>query len=276
VHFLLLGAALFVVFSLVSGDDRPRDDEIIVSAGKIEHLAVLFERTWQRPPTRQELEGLVEDHVREEAGYREGLAIGLDQDDTIIRRRIRQKLDFIAEDLASQVEPTEAQLAAYLAAHPDDFRVDCRLSFRHVYLNPETRGDALDADARELLLTLNGDATVDASTVGDRILLEHGYAAVSTREITGLFGDAFATAIEGLAPGAWHGPIASGYGVHLVRVDARTEGRLPELAEVRDAVRREWNNARRKELTDAFYREMLERYTVIIEWPEPAAGGEGS
>ena len=127
-HFLLLGAALFAAFSVLSARGEMPGDAIVVSPGKVEHLAALFSRTWQRPPTREELDGLINDFVREEAAYREGMAAGLDRDDTIIRRRIRQKLEFVAEDLARQIEPSDEDLAAYLAAHPDDFRVDPRLS----------------------------------------------------------------------------------------------------------------------------------------------------
>jgi hypothetical protein len=129
-HFVLIGAAIFAAFALPSArDDVPRD-AIVVSAGKIDHLTALFECTWLRPPTRPELEGLIDDFVREEAAYREGLAVGLDRDDTVIRRRIRQKLDFIAEDLADLIEPDEAALEAYLAANPERFRVDPRLWLR--------------------------------------------------------------------------------------------------------------------------------------------------
>jgi hypothetical protein len=276
VHFLLLGAALFAAFSFLSAQNETPRDAIVVSAGKIEHLAALFERTWQRSPTREELEGLVDDFVREEAAYREGMAVGLDRDDTIIRRRIRQKLDFIAEDVASQAEPGDDELTAYLAAHPDDFRVEPRLTFRHVYLNADQRGAAVDADARELLIALNGDPSIDTSVLGDRILLEHGYADVAVRDVAGLFGQEFATAVVGLEPGTWKGPIESAYGVHLVVVDERSTGRLPALDEVREQVRREWDNARRVEVTDAFYRDMLDRYEIVIEWPGPARREAGS
>ncbi len=173
-HFLLLGAAIFAVYSWLAGGEGRAPDEIVVSAGRIEHLAALFARTWQRPPTREELEALVDEFVLEEAVYREGAAIGLDRDDTIIRRRIRQKLDFVAGDLAWRIEPSEDELIAYLSAHPDDFRLEPRLTFRHVYLNPEERGAAIEADARTLLLTLNGDGTLDASAMGDRTLTWSG------------------------------------------------------------------------------------------------------
>jgi len=270
-HFLLLGAALFAVFSFLRHDGAANQEQIVVSAGKIEHLAALFARTWQRPATREEIDGLINDFIREEAAYREGLALGLDRDDTILRRRIRQKLDFIAQDLVSQVEPTDADLSAYLAAHPDKFRTEPRLSFRQVYVNPESRRDGFDADVRDLMMALNADATIDASGLGDRIQLEPSYADVSPRDIANLFGTQFAAAIVALEPGTWQGPIPSGYGMHLVIVDERRDGRVPELDAKRDAVRREWENARRREMIEQFYRKLLENYEIIVERPKAGA-----
>jgi hypothetical protein len=270
-HFLLLGATLFAVFSFLRPDGAANQEQIVVSAGKIEHLAALFARTWQRPATREEIDGLINDFIREEAAYREGLALGLDRDDTILRRRIRQKLDFIAQDLVSQVEPTDADLSAYLAAHPDKFRTEPRLSFRQVYVNPESRRDGFDADVRDLMMALNADATIDASGLGDRIQLEPSYADVSPRDIANLFGTQFAAAIVALEPGTWQGPIPSGYGMHLVIVDERRDGRVPELDAKRDAVRREWENARRREMIEQFYRKLLENYEIIVERPKAGA-----
>ncbi len=273
-HFLLLGAALFAAFSFLSVRDQPGDEEIVVSAGKIEHLAALFARTWQRPPTRAELEGLVRDFVREEVAYREGMGMGLDRNDTIIRRRIRQKLEFVAADLASRATPSDDELTAYLTANPDQFRVDPRLTFRHVYLNPEQRRDSVETDARELLIALNGDPTMDATTLGDSLVLEHGYSAVSQRDVASLFGHRFAAALAELEPGEWQGPIESGYGVHLVFVQERSGSRLPELDEIRAAVEREWANAQRLETTDKFYADLLDRYRIVIEWPEDRTTGQ--
>lgn len=270
-HFLLLGALIFGGYSLVSARDAASRDDIVVSAGKIEHLEALFERTWQRPPSQQELEGLVRDFVREEVAYREGMSAGLDRDDTIIRRRLRQKLEFLAEDFASRVEPSDAELSEYLAAHTEDFRVEPRLTFRHVFFDAEKHGKDLEAEARDLLIALNGDPALDAAVLGDRILLEPGYQDVSEADVADLFGAPFASAIAELQPGAWRGPIASAYGVHLVRVDARTEGRVPELDEVRGAVRREWDNRRRGDALEAFYQKMVARYVIRIEWPGLAA-----
>lgn len=267
-HFLILGIALFAIFSLLSARDETPRGAIIVSAGKIEHLATLFARTWQRPPTRTELKGLIDDYLREEAAYREGMSIGLDRDDTIIRRRIRQKLEFIAEDIASQIEPSDDELAEYLAAHADQFHIDPRLSFRQVYLNTDHRRESVETDANNLLIAFKGDPSIDASTLGDHILLEYGYTDVSMREIANMFGQQFAAAVVDLEPGGWRGPIESGYGVHLVFVDNRSDARLPELDEVGDQVRREWDNARRVEMTEKFFSNLLDRYEIVIEWPE--------
>jgi hypothetical protein len=268
VHFLLLGGLLFAVFSLRADRGRPAGDAIVVSEGKIAHLAALFARTWQRPPTRSELEGLVADTIREEAAYREALALGLDRDDTIVRRRLRQKLEFMAEDLADQIEPGTETLAAYLAAHPEDFRVAPRLTFHQVYLNPEAHGDSLEADAADLRSFLNAEPDVAAHEFGDGSLLEHVLRDITPRQVANLFGPGFAERIVTIEPGRWEGPIASAHGVHLVFVDRRTESYLPELEAVRAKVRREWENARREALLEQYYEGLLGKYAVTIEWPE--------
>lgn len=271
VHFLALGALLFAAFSFLSADnDAPRDDQIIVTTGRIEHLAAIFTATWQRPPTQRELDGLIEDYVREEVAYREGMALGLDRDDTVIRRRIRQKLDFVAEDLASLAQPTDEDLAAYLEANPDDFRTDPRISFRHVYFNPGARAGTLESDVHEAITQLNGDPDLDPAALGDRILLERAYADVSSSDVASVMGPSFAAAVSAMEPGVWQGPVESGYGVHAVIIDARSEGRTPELDEARAEVQREWLNERRVETIDRFYEQLLSRYQVVVQSPAPA------
>ncbi len=270
-HFLLLGAGLFLVYRLMPrtvGSGEP--GEIIVTQGQIEHLAAGFAKTWQRPPTAEELAGLVRDRVREEVYCREAIAMGLDKDDTVIRRRLRQKMEFVSDDIAAQAEPSEAELNAYLQTHTNTFRVPPRFTFRQVYLNPKAR-----RDATQLLAQLNqADSPTDTSTLGDALMLDHQFANVSADEVAGQFGEKFAAKLSGLSPGQWQGPIESGYGVHLVLVRERTEGRLPALAEVRDAVTREWASARRLEANQKFYQELLKRYTVTIEAPTSVEGGK--
>ncbi len=266
-HFLLLGAGLFIAFGVMQKPgNREGSGSIVVTMGQVENLAATFAKTWQRPPTPQELAGLVRNYVREEVFYREAIALGLDKDDTVIRRRLSQKMEFVSEDIAAQAEPSDTELTAYLEAHPDSYRVEPRFTFRQVYLNPARHGEHLARDATQLLAQLNrAGAEADATQFGDPWLLEHQFAAESATDIGKQFGEQFAAELLELTPGQWQGPVESGYGVHLVCVSERTEGRVPPLAEVRDAVRRDWDNARRLEMNDKFYQELLKRYTVTIE-----------
>lgn len=273
-HFLVLGGAIFGAFALVSnGDEASPDDGIVVTPGKIEHLATIFARTWQRPPTRGELEGLVREHVREEAAVRQALSMGLEDDDPVVRRRLRQKLEFLAADLGAQRDPTEEDLAAYLEARAEDFRIDPRLSFRQVYFDPDTRGASLEEDVRAVLARLGAGA--DPGDLGDRTLLEPAYDEASPADIAAHFGEDFAARLASLEPGAWTGPLASAYGVHVVVVDHVGGGRVPTLDEVRSLVRLEWEAAERQRLIDEFYERLVRAYDVRVEWPGAVTGGDG-
>jgi hypothetical protein len=275
-HFLLLGAAIFAAYSVVSEGSGDEPGNIVISAGQIATIELGFTRTWHRPPTREELEGLLRDRVREEVYYREALALGLDKDDTIIRRRLRQKLEFLTDDVVDETQPTDAELNAYLAAHPDSFRVQREFTFSHVYLNPDKHGERLTRNAAELLARLNhAGGESDASAFGDSFLLGNSFASVPALEVAAQFGQPFATQLGEVTPGRWQGPVESGYGVHLVFVSEHSEGRVPPLDEVRDAVGREWHNARRLAANDALYQQMLSRYAVTIEAPRAAAKTAG-
>jgi hypothetical protein len=268
VHFLAIGAGLFLLSGLVGDPSGLQSGRIVVTPAQVQHLAAGFTRVWQRPPTQGELDGLIEDHIREEVYYREALAMGLDREDTIIRRRLRQKMEFVTDDVAAQAEPTDEQLRAYLKEHPDAFRIERRFTFSQVYLNPGRHGEHLARDTAQLLAQLNqAGGKADVSALGDSFLLEHTFEAAPASEIAKQFGEKFGAKLGELAPGQWQGPVESGYGVHLVFVSKRTEGRVPALEEVRDAVRREWTNARRLEVNEKFYQELLKRYTVVVERP---------
>ena len=274
VHFLAIGAGLFLLSGLMGDPSGLQSGRIVVTPAQVQHLAAGFTRVWQRPPTRDELEGLIQDRIREEVYYREAMALGLDKDDTIIRRRLRQKMEFVANDLAAQAQPTDDELSAYLKAHPDAFRVQRQFTFRQVYLNPERHGKNLARDTAQLLAQLNqAGGKVDVSALGDSFLLEHTFEAAPASEVAKQFGEKFGAKLGELAPGQWQGPVESGYGVHLVFVSKRTEGRVPALEEVRDAVRREWANVKRLETNEKFYQELLRRYAVTIERPQPVGGG---
>jgi hypothetical protein len=266
-HFVLLGAALFGAYRWLNPAGVGSAGEIVVTSGKLRNLTETWARAWQRPPTPEELGGLVEDYVREEVLYREAVALGLDRDDTVVRRRMRQKLEFLSEDSAANAAaPTEAELAAWLAAHPDTYRVEPRVSFRQVYLDPQRRGKALEADAAALLAALRTRADrVDLSTAGDSLMLEPRYADQSEADVGQLFGSGFEAALRDAPVGEWFGPLTSGYGAHLVLIERRTPGGEAALAAVRDQVERDFEAGRRQALLDAQYQALRRQYTIRIE-----------
>jgi hypothetical protein len=270
-HFVLIGLAIFVAFRVLGPDDRPQSS-IVVTQGIIDGQIAAFSRTWLRPPTPEEVDGLIREYVREEVYYREGLALGLDRDDTVIRRRLQQKLEFVAEAQGMAAEPTDEQLRTFLEAHADQYRTDERVSFVHVYLNTERRGPTLARDVEQLLGELRaGGASLDPAALGDVTMLERAFADTTLRDVAAQFGDAFAARLAQLPVGQWQGPVESAYGTHLVLVSERTEGRAPGLDEVRDAVRRDWLNEQRIAANARFYQSLLQRYTVTVEGRDAAA-----
>jgi hypothetical protein len=204
--------------------------------------------------------------------YREALALGLDKDDRVVRQRMRQKLEFIFEDLTAET-PTDEQLAAYLEEHADDFGIEPRVSFQQLYLNPDDRQD-LEGDARELLAIL--ETGVEPMEAGDPSLLPFDMRLATTSEIARTFGGEFAEKMSQLEPGDWLGPVYSGLGAHVVRITAREEGRLPELAEVRPVVEREWLTQRRNELRELAYSRLRQGYEVVVEFADSAPGIGGN
>jgi hypothetical protein len=267
-HFLVLGSVIFAFFSFVSRHKTDKPGEIVVTQGTVENIATGFTRTWQRPPTKEELQGLVRDYIREEAAYREALSMGLDRDDTIVRRRLRQKLEFISDDLASHAEPSNAELDAFLKTHPGLFKTEPVFTFRQIYLNPQLHGANLQGDESSVLAELRSGGSGANISLGDPFLLAQYFEKVPLAEVKQTFGEQFASGLSVLPVGQWQGPVNSGYGAHLVFVSERREGRTPSLAEVRDQVRREWLNAKRTEAIEKFYEALLRHYTVKVELPE--------
>ena len=179
--------------------------------------------------------------MREEVLYREALTLGLDRDDTIVRRRLRQKMEFVSDEAAALAQPTDNELADYLAAHPDAFRVEPRVTFAQVYLDPRRRAKTFAADAARLLGELNRAGARASAKLGDGLLLlEPRYENASRTDVARLFGDAFGEALFQQPRGRWVGPIESGYGAHLVRVETIVPGGVATLGDVRPLVEREW------------------------------------
>jgi len=268
VHFLLIGAALFVVFGMTQGPDTNAANRIVVDAGQVEQIVAQFKRTWIRPPTRQELDGLIESYVREEVYYREALAMGLDQNDPTVRQRMRMKLEFILEDLTLDENPTDDVLSDYLGKNPDRFQLEPEISFTQVYVSPDDRPE-IEADAERILAELKAGA--DPQSLGDTSMLNFEYRDMTPAEIGRTFGDIFAKQIAELRPSDWQGPFYSGLGGHLVNVTGRVEGRMPTLDEIRPLVEREWLATQRVELKDLAYGRLREDYEVVVELPEAIA-----
>lgn len=264
VHFLAIGALIFLAFHLWGGG--PNSNRIVITPGQIDSMAARFTRTWQRSPTDQELKGLIDDYVRGEIAAREARALGLDRDDTIIQRRLRQKLEFMAEDVLNAQPPTEEELQAWLDQHPDEFRIEPEIGFFQVYLNPDKRGNSIQEDAKKILEQLREAGTlVDNKTVGDPLMLPNEMNSTRLSAVSRIFGQQFADEIFQLEPGRWTGPVSSGYGLHLVYVTDRKEGRMPDLAEIRPLVEREFLAQRRKKELAAMYERLLERYHVTMQ-----------
>ena len=273
-QFFVLGAALFGLFHLVGNRKADAPERIVVSPARIDNLADGFARTWRRPPGKEELQGLVDDYIRDEVFYRAGRAAGLDRDDVIIRRRVRQKMEFFAED-ASVPEPSDAQLAAYLESNPERFKTEDHLTFHQVFLSTTRRGAAIDRDSEQISKALAlADAAVDTTKIGDPFLLGEEFHAVSLTELAGIFGDVFAKRMSTMEQGRWQGPIPSSFGLHFVYISERLPGGTPPLDAVRDAVRREWSNARRLEAEQKLYASLREHYEIVVETPLPAKSAQ--
>lgn len=261
VHFLAIGLFLFGLYALVAPPDTG-GARIVISANVIADLKASHEKLWGRPPTEAELRGLIEARVNDEILYREGLALGLDRDDAVIKRRVRQKYELIAEE-EDGAAPSEADLAAYLRANPDRFRAPPNVAFTQVLL-PEA-GSAADIEARadQLKAALAGGA--DPATTGKPTLLPGHVDGMALDLVARDFGERFAAALATVPEGAWAGPVASAYGLHLVRVERRTPASAPSLDAVRAEVQREWENERRLKARAARLADLRARYDVDIE-----------
>jgi len=270
VHFLVLGVLMFGLFALVNDEASSRPpNRIEITASNVERLRDVWSKQWNRPPTEPEIKGLINSHIREEVLYREGLALGLDQNDTIIRRRLAQKMEFLFEDLADQVKPTHEELKDYFERNQNQYRFPARFSFNHVYFSVDKRGNSVERDARRLLVHLQTtDATpMQASSQGDRFMLQYDFARKTEQEVAKLFGQRFAEQLSEIPEGSWQGPIESGYGLHLVRIHDKVEPQLPELNEVRDRVQTNLVSERRREINEQVYQRLKARYEIIVEDP---------
>ena len=269
-HFLFIGAAIYVLYGAVAESvPEETDKTIVVSAGEVEWMRTSWQKRWNRPPTPEEFDGLIQQYIRETVLYREALTMGLNQHDQIIRRRLAQKLEFLAKDLVALTPPSEEELVAYFETHKDRYQQPTLYTFTQVFIDPDKRGDAtlVDAEAIKATLIARGDAIEDAGSLGDDFMLQNYYPEKDPLEIQKFFGSGFAQSLVDLSPGEWHGPVLSGYGTHLVYVSSVIEPPPPTFANVRDRVVEEWTSERSEELNEQFYASLRESYTIVIEEP---------
>ena len=197
-HFMFIGVAIYLLYS-VFADPLPEgnDKTIVVSAGEIEWMQTSWQKRWNRPPTAEEFDGLIQQYIKETVLYREALTMGLNQHDQVIRRRLAQKLEFLAKDLVALTPPTEEELQAYFDEHRDRYREPVRYTFTQVFIDPDKRGDATLADAETIKATLiaQGDAIEDAGALGDDFMLQNYYPDKDALEIRKYFGSGFAESL---------------------------------------------------------------------------------
>jgi hypothetical protein len=269
VQFLVLGAVFYALYAWIGGPSVGEPDKVIrVSAADVSRLDASWRARWNRPPTEEELAGVVEAHVREIALYRHAVAMGLDQNDVVVRRILGQKLQTLARNLVElSLSPTEQELRTYFEANMEEYQLPDLISFTHLFLDPDQRGDETLGDAEEIRAQLRSltEPTEGIESFGDPFMLQRYYPRKSELEITKLFGHGFTQSVFELSAGEWHGPVLSGYGVHLVYVHHLEEAPRPAFAEVQERVEQDWMDERRRELQDKYVNEVVGDYEVVFE-----------
>jgi hypothetical protein len=261
IHFTLAGALLFAGYTWLN-PDAPAETggPVRVAQGDLGWLRETFSSQWRRDPTREEMNALVETLVREQLMAREARALGLDRDDTIVRRRLAQKLTFLVEETTRIADPDDLALQEFQAANAERYRSQPRLSFQQIFYSPKRRKNATD-DAKAELTEITATDLPD----GDPLPLEPVFSKIDPAGIASLFGPSFAEALVGVKPGVWAGPVKSAYGVHLVLVTEREEGKPRAFEEVRSALLDDWRRQKAAEASAAYLEKLRDKYGVVVD-----------
>lgn len=272
VHFLLIGFALFAAYGVMNnGKSGNVNYQIALTLDDLKQLDVSFVSQWHRQPTPEEFNGLVESFIRQEVLYREGLAMGLDKDDTIVKRRMAQKMEFLSEDVTAAHEPTTQELKDWFAKNLQKFALPDRATFRHLFFGFDRRGQKAQIDADSALGRISGlpeDSPV-AKSLADPFMFQDYYGDRAPDQLAKEFGPNFATAILKLKPGSWQGPIESGYGWHLIWIESIVPGRVPNFEEVEPDVKTAWLADQKAEQWRTAYAKMRAKYEVVAPQPPP-------
>ena len=259
-HFLIIGGLIFLFHSNFGNTESPQSKRIIISLPQVQRMAGLWHKTWGRPPTDTELQGLVRDHIKEEIYYREAIKLGLDINDTVIRRRLRQKMEFmIAPEFLNP--PTDEELSNYLTEHADEFSVAPKYNLKQIYFKSEQYDNAV----KTLPILNQSNAVANYNEFGTPISLPSNLKLAGKREISRIFGKQFYTALEELSIGQWSGPIKSGFGLHLVYISNKDKAYLPSLVDVRQAVINKLTSERRNSAETLIFEEFLKKYDIQID-----------
>lgn len=255
VHFLLAGGVIFAIMAGRAPDVGER--RIVVDAGVVAGIVEHHVRAFRRPPTAGELDDLIRDHVRTEIYYREALALGLDRDDDAVKKRLRNKMLAIAATRAEAQVPTDAQLQALLAADPARYAAPPRYWLEQRFIGDDA------AAASRAVAALN--AGLPATITAPALPLPGRFADAPADLLAAQFGDDFAASLAGLPQGRWAGPVASGLGLHIVRVERRLAPPRPVLADVRQRLENDWRRAAIAKAEAADLQALMDRYDVVIE-----------
>ena len=267
-QFLLIGVVLFLAYGAFNrgAGQTGRSYQITLTTDDLRQLQTTFAAQWERPPSPEEMHGLIEQKIRDEILYRQALQLGLDRDDVIIKRRLAQKMQFLAEDVGATHQPTTAELKAWYVENSTRFALPSRFSFRHLYFSPDVRGQHARDDATKTLLKISGEPE-ESKAVADRFMFQDYYADRTPEELEKEFGARFASEVPKLKPGSWQGPVESGYGWHLLFVDAVIPGRVPVFEEVESDVKTAWLGDQKQQAWQKAYEDMRSKYTIVLPVP---------
>jgi parvulin-like peptidyl-prolyl isomerase len=268
-QFFVAGAVIFALYAWrAEAPEQGAQDRIVITQAEQRNLVSLFEKTWRRSPTEDERKGLVEERLQQELLYREALALGLDKDDVVIRRRLAQKIEFIVDDMAAGRSPTDEELGAFLKQNEERYATEPTVSFRQVYLSAERRGPALIEDANRILTELQTGA--DPLSFGDPTVLPQSMRASALSSVERVFGKEFSAALADAPIGSWIGPVQSTFGAHLVQLLDKQAGQAATLDTARAQLERDWREAERQRAKDAYIKTLKDKYSISIE-PGPGA-----
>jgi len=266
IHFLLAGVVLFAVATIVERNGASDSKTIHVTNAEIRRLQEVWVRQYGRSPSPTELQNLVNDYIREEVYYREAVASGLDKEDTIIRRRLVEKMEFLSQEI-SDATPDDRELQAYFLKNQEKFQIPARIAFVHIFFSPSKHGVAIEADAQRTLSALRSPKADETllSRLGDPFMLQSEYPPQTLEEVKALFGEEFAAELFAAPVGQWTGPIRSSYGIHLVRIVQYTPSHLPTLDEVHNQVVTDFKNDRLQAASERYYAGLRKNYRVEVD-----------